>query len=411
MNAEIIAVGTELLLGNIVNTNARYLSQRLSEAGIDVYYQSVVGDNPARMEECFRQALGRADLLLMTGGLGPTQDDITKETASKLLGYSLEEHTESLQRMEEYFQKVNRPMTPNNRKQAMMPKGAMVLPNDCGTAPGCILEKEEKMVVLLPGPPSEMKAMYEGYVHPYLLKKTESVICSRTLRLFGIGESRAESLIADLIAKSDNPTIAPYAKECEVHLRLTAKAKNEAEAEQMLDQTEQKVAEVLGEYCYGYDEDTLQTVAVRALQEAGCTVAVAESCTGGLIAKMITEVSGASEVFTHGFVTYANEAKEQLLGVDRQVLDHLGAVSDLTAMQMCRGAKEVSGADYALSVTGIAGPGGGTPKKPVGLVYVGLATPKGVRCKKLQLSGSRDKIRTHTAMHALWMLLEALSEK
>lgn len=292
-----------------------------------------------------------------------------------------------------------------------MPKGAVVLKNDCGTAPGCMMERDGKMMILLPGPPMEMKAMYDGYVRPLLLQKSDSVISSRTMRLFGIGESKAESLIADLIRESDNPTIAPYAKMCEVHLRLTAKGKNEAEAEQMLNEAEEKVSRILGQYCYGYDEDDLETVAVHTLMEKKKTLAVAESCTGGMIAKMITEVAGSSQVFTHGFVTYANEAKEQLLGVDKRVLEQLGAVSDLTAIQMCRGARKVSGADYALSVTGIAGPGGGTAKKPVGLVYIGLATPKGVRCKKLQLSGSRDKIRTQTAMNALYLLIEELKYK
>lgn len=410
MNAEIIAVGTELLLGNIVNTNAQYLSERLSEAGIDVYYQSVVGDNPHRLKECLQQGLKRADLLIITGGLGPTQDDLTKETAAELMGVPLELHQPSLERMKAYFQAVNRPMTPNNKKQAMMPKGAVVLKNDCGTAPGCMMERDGKMMILLPGPPMEMKAMYDGYVRPLLLQKSDSVISSRTMRLFGIGESKAESLIADLIRESDNPTIAPYAKMCEVHLRLTAKGKNEAEAEKMLNEAEEKVSRILGQYCYGYDEDDLETVAVHTLMEKKKTLAVAESCTGGMIAKMITEVAGSSQVFTHGFVTYANEAKEQLLGVEKRVLDNLGAVSDLTAIQMCRGARKVSGADYALSVTGIAGPGGGTAKKPVGLVYIGLATPNGVRCKKLQLSGSRDKIRTQTAMNALSMLIEELQK-
>ncbi|MDY4977238.1 MAG: competence/damage-inducible protein A [Clostridia bacterium] len=410
MNAEIIAVGTELLLGNIVNTNAQYLSERLSEAGIDVFYQSVVGDNPERLKTCLRQGLERADLLLVTGGLGPTQDDLTKETAAELMGFSLELHQPSLDRMKAYFQAVGRPMTANNEKQAMMPKGCIVLKNDCGTAPGCIMEREGKTVILLPGPPVEMKAMYDGYVRPYLVNKTDCLICSRTMRLFGIGESRAEEMIAQLIRDSQNPTIAPYAKLCEVHLRLTAKAKTEEEAEGMLDEIEEKVGAVLGQYCYGYDEDDLQTVAVHALQDCGKTLALAESCTGGMLAKMITDVPGSSEVFTHGFVTYANQAKEQLLGVDHRVLTHLGAVSDLTAVQMCRGARGASGADFALSVTGIAGPGGGSKKKPVGLVYIGLASERGVRCKKLQLSGSRDKIRTQTAMNALWMLIEELKE-
>lgn len=410
MNAEIIAVGTELLLGNIVNTNAQYLSERLSEAGIDVFYQSVVGDNPNRLRSCLEQALSRADLLVVTGGLGPTQDDLTKETAAELMQLPLVLHQPSLDRMKAYFQAVGRPMTPNNEKQAMLPQGSLVLKNDCGTAPGCIMERGDQAVILLPGPPIEMKTMYDGYVRPYLMRKTDSIICSRTLRLFGIGESRAEHLIADLIRESKNPTIAPYAKLCEVHLRLTAKAHTEEQAERMLDQAEEQVNARLGEYCYGYDEDDLQTVAVQALQDRGLRLSLAESCTGGMIAKMITEVPGSSRVFTHGFVTYANEAKKELLGVRERVLKHLGAVSDLTALQMCRGAREASGADYALSVTGIAGPGGGSEKKPVGLVYVGLATPQGVRCKKLQLSGSREKIRTQTAMNALWMLLEELKK-
>lgn len=411
MTAEIIAVGTELLLGNILNTNAKYLSEQLSEVGIDVYYQSVVGDNPERLKACLKQSLDRADLLMITGGLGPTQDDLTKETAAELMGFSLTFHEPSLERMRTYFQAVNRPMTPNNKKQAMMPDGAMILQNDCGTAPGCIMEKNGKTVILLPGPPIEMEMMYQRSVCPYLLQKSNSVIHSRTMRLFGIGESKAESMIADLMFQSQNPTIAPYAKLGEVHLRLTAKASDEATAEQMLNQTEEAVSERLGEYCYGYDDDDLQTVAVQLLKEQGKTLAVAESCTGGLIAKMLTEVPGASAVFTHGFVTYANQAKEQMLGVKSTALKQFGAVSDITALQMCRGAKRRSGADYALSVTGIAGPGGGTEQKPVGLVYLGIASSEGIRCKKLQLSGSRDKIRTLTAMTALKLLIDTVKQK
>lgn len=410
MKAEILAVGTELLLGNIVNTNAQYLSRELSSLGMDVYYQSVVGDNPGRLRDWVKGCLDRTDVLILTGGLGPTGDDLTKETVCDCLGESLFLHEESLKRMQQYFQKIGREMTENNKKQAMLPKNAVVLPNDCGTAPGCLLDKKGKIVILLPGPPYEMEMMFERYAKPYLLKKADAVIQSRILRLFGIGESKAETLLKPLMEGSENPTLAPYAKSCEVHLRLTAKAENADKAQDMLDQLEQKVRDVVGEYVYGYEDQALQQVVISTLQKAGKTLSCAESCTGGLLAQLLTEVPGASEVFGFGFVTYANEAKQSLLQVPSEVLETYGAVSEPTALAMCRGARAAAGSDLAVSITGIAGPGGGSEEKPVGLVYIGLATEKGAYCKKLQLAGSRERIRLHTAMHALSMVLQELQK-
>ncbi len=409
MNAEIVAVGTELLLGNILNTNAQYLSCALSELGIDVYYQSVVGDNPARLASAVELSLSRADMVVITGGLGPTQDDLTKETVAQFMEKKLILHQPSLDKMKEYFAAIGREMTPNNEKQAMLPENAVVLPNDCGTAPGCILEKDGKTAILLPGPPVEMETMYQNYVRPYLAERADSTIRSRTLRLFGIGESKAESMIQDLMEQSQNPTVAPYAKLCEVHLRLTAKAEDQKRAEEMLDTLEGQVREILGEYVYGYDGDDLQTVACRLLREKGLTVSFAESCTGGLLAKMLTDVAGSSDVFGYGFVTYANRAKTELVNVPPELLRRFGAVSEPVAVAMSRGARRAAASDVALSVTGIAGPGGGSEEKPVGLVYIGLSTPDGTICKRFQFSGSRDKIRTQTAMNALSMLVRYLS--
>ena len=408
MNAEIIAVGTELLLGDIVNTNAQFLSRELSALGMNVFYVTVVGDNVERLKSCIDIASNRADVLFFTGGLGPTDDDLTKETVCEYFGKKLVCHEESLARMKRYFREINRKMTQNNLKQVDMPEDGIVLPNDHGTAPGCIITKDNLTAVLMPGPPFEMQPMFLNYVKPYFQKQTSEIIQSRTLRLFGIGESQAANDLKEILVSQTNPTIAPYAKMGEVHFRITAKATKESETKKMIDTMEKKVRDVLGEYIYGYDEDTLESVMLNQLKERNMTIATAESCTGGLVSQRITALSGASDVFRYGVVTYSNEAKIRLLDVDEQVIKRYGAVSHQTAVEMAYGIRRVSGSNIGISVTGIAGPTGGSKEKPVGLVYIGLSTKNGTVCKKLTLNGSRDNIRQLTAMNVFSMVLNYL---
>lgn len=402
LNAEIIAVGTELLMGQITNTNARYLSERLAGLGISVLYHTVVGDNAERLRCAAEQAKRRCDIVIFTGGLGPTDDDLTKETVASVWNKTLELHAPSLEAMKAYVKGWDREMPKNNIKQAYLPAGGEVIPNHNGTAPGCIIEDGGKTAVLLPGPPSEMKPMFDETVIPYLRGKTEASLYSRVLRLFGIGESAAALKIDGLIKNQTNPTIAPYAKEGEVTFRITALAKSKAEAEALLRPTAERMYEEFGDYIYAEGDDcSMAEVVVRLLKEKGKTLATAESCTGGMIGEQLTSVAGASEVYGFGFVTYANEAKERLLGVKHETLAAHGAVSPETACEMAAGARKVSGADIAVAVTGIAGPGGGTKEKPVGLVYVGISTAAGTRAEKLQLSGSRQRIRIRTCLSAL----------
>lgn len=404
LTAEIIAVGTELLMGQIVNTDAQFLAEKLTELGISVLHQTVVGDNAARLRAAAEQALGRVDLVIFTGGLGPTADDLTKETVAALMGAELELHQPSLDKMKSYVKGWDRAMPANNLKQAYLPKAGdgIIVPNNNGTAPGCIFEKDGKIAVLLPGPPSEMKPMFCETVAPYLREKSGAALYSRVLRIFGIGESAAAERIDDLIKNQTNPTIAPYAKEGEVTFRLTAMAPTPQAAESLLAPTVERMYREFGDCIYAEGDDaTLAGTVVELLRQKHKTLATAESCTGGMIGQAITDIPGASEVYGFGFITYANEAKEKILGVRHETLAAHGAVSPETAAEMAAGAKRVSGADVAVAVTGIAGPGGGTPEKPVGLVYVGVASDKGVRTLKLSLSGNRQRIRRRTVLSAL----------
>lgn len=414
MNAEILCIGTEVLIGDIVNTNAAYLGKRLSEAGFNVYYHTVCGDNPARMTECMRLALSRSDFVFITGGLGPTYDDITKEVAAKLFGLPLVEHPEILERLQAYFASRGRVMTDNNRKQALLPQGAHIFENRFGTADGLAVTDGKKTLILMPGPPREMRPMLENEVLPYLAAKSDHVLVSSNVNIFGMGESAVESALADFMKTSENPTVAPYIGEGEVRLRVSARAENAKKARELIAPTVEKIRATLGNAVYGVDAPSLESVLVEKLKAAHKTVAFAESCTGGLIAKRMTDVPGASEVFGFGFVTYANEAKMKLLGVSPETLEAHGAVSPETACEMARGAKRVSGADIAVSVTGIAGPTGGTPEKPVGLVYMGVASDSGVQTHKLMLGGhaSSDRafIRTLTANHAFKAVLDLLAD-
>lgn len=406
MTVEILAVGTELLLGDIVNTNAQYLASRLALMGFSVLHQTVVGDNPGRLSEAIRQALSRSDILVTTGGLGPTGDDITRETVASVLGLDLVLDEKSLRDMEGYFQKSGRTMSENNKKQVMLPCGCTVLKNDWGTAPGCAVEKDGKTVIMLPGPPREMKPIFEQRVVSYLAKYSDGVIESINLRVFGIAESKVEEMLSDLM-QGANPTLAPYAKEGEVLLRVTARAETAEKALTLCRPLAEQVKNRLGDSVYGENVESLQQVVVAKLREKGLKIGLAESCTGGLVAKRITDISGSSEIFDCGVVSYANQIKHRLLGVRDETLNQYGAVSRQTAEEMARGIRRLSGADIGVGITGIAGPGGGTEEKPVGLVYVGVCDSKTCTVKKLLLGhggGERELVRYLASSNALDMV-------
>lgn len=401
-NAELISVGTELLLGNILNTDAQFLSRELSALGMNVFYQTVVGDNPERLRKAVDIAKGRADIIITTGGLGPTCDDLTKQTLAEAFGKQLVFHAESAARIKDYFEQNlhGAPMPENNLQQAMLPEECVILQNDWGTAPGCIFEAGGCHVVMLPGPPRECQPMFYAHVAPYLRKLSEDTIRSRTLKLFGMGESAVEALLRDRMNALENPTLAPYAKTGEVELRITAKAASEDEAERLIDPVEREVRAILGDLVYGVNVGSLEEVVLALLKEKGLTLSCAESCTGGLIAKRITDLPGASAAFKGGAVTYCNEAKHALLGVSETLLAEKGAVCAEVAKAMAEGARAVFGSDLAVSTTGVAGPDSDERGNPVGLVYVALATPSGTTCRELHLGQSRDRVRTTAAHHA-----------
>lgn len=390
MNAEIISVGTELLLGQVVNLDAVIVAKELSALGINLLYYAVVGDNPERLESAVKTALDRSDLLIMTGGLGPTADDLTKEITAASAGKKLVLHEESLQRLKSYFS--NLPISENQIKQAMLPEGCTVFNNNNGTAPGCGFKAETGcVVVMLPGPPSELTPMLTESVVPYLKHDQDSVIVSHNVHVFGRGEAMVAEMMADLTENS-NPTVAPYAKEGEMFLRVTAKAEDKAQADKLCEPVIEEIQTRLGEFVYGVDIETLEEVVVKRLREQNKTIAFAESCTGGLLAKRLTDVSGSSGVFDMSFVTYANSAKEALLGVPHDILEAHGAVSEETARAMAEGVVKASGADIGVGVTGIAGPQGGTEAKPVGLIYIALSDGKRTWvAKRLPMGRSKNR--------------------
>lgn len=414
MNAEILCVGTELLLGDIVNTNAAFLSRELAACGIGCYYQAVVGDNPSRLRESLDTSLSRSDIVITTGGLGPTYDDLTKETVAGYFGLPMELHQPSLDNLTAVFQRFGRPMTENNKKQAYMPKGATVFPNDRGTAPGLAVQAGGKTVILLPGPPREMTAMFTQQVKPFLMQQSGQTFLSQAVHFFGIGESALEQELHEFMQSHTNPTIAPYAKEGEVQLRVTACAATTEQAGALIQPVVQELQARYAQYIYGVDVGTLQNALVQTLRQKNLTIATAESCTGGLVSKRITEIPGASQVFGCGMCTYANAIKESLLGVSAETLQQHGAVSAQTAKEMARGVRQCAGADIGLAVTGIAGPDGGTAEKPVGLVYIAAATQNGETVNELRLSrsygGEREYIRAYAASHALHLALRAAQE-
>lgn len=411
MKAELICVGTELLMGQILNTNAQFISRRLADMGVDVYVETTVGDNAGRLEESMRASLARADVVITTGGLGPTMDDLTKETAAKLMGKSLAYDEASLHALKRRFFEMHREMTPNNLKQAMFPPDARILPNPMGTAPGCIMEAGGKAIILLPGPPREMEPMFEHHVRPYLEARSGAVLHSRVLRIFGMGESSVEHTLRAMMEEQKNPTLALYAKTGEVTLRITAKCASAQEGEAMLAPVLAAVQKRLGNVVYSTDDEELHEVCIRRLLARGETLSVAESCTGGMLASRIVDVAGCSACFLQGVVAYSNEAKAARLGVRDETLRRCGAVSEETAREMAEGMRKSAQSDYALATTGIAGPEGGTEEKPVGLVYVALSTKDGTKVQELRLGGKRDRIRAVATLHALDMLRRELEKE
>ena len=393
MKAEIITVGTEILLGDILNTNCRYLSRELAAMGIEMYYQITVGDNEERLLKTLDESLNRSDIVICTGGLGPTEDDITKEVCAKYFGYELELHKPSLDAMIERFKHMNRVPTKNNEKQAYFPKEAYILKNDNGTAPGCIMEKEGKMIVVLPGPPKEMESMFENYVKPYLSKLTDDVIESEVLRIIGVGESKVENDILDIIDSQTNPTIATYAKGYECTLRITAKAKSVEEAKELIKPMSDEMKRRFGQSLYATGETSIEEVVAKMLVENNLKIAVAESCTGGMVSASLINYPGISSVFMEGCVTYSNEAKMKSLGVKKETLDVYGAVSPECAKEMASGVAARYNTNVGIATTGIAGPGGGTDEKPVGLVYFGIYINGKVITKKYVFNGDRQGIR------------------
>ena len=411
---ELLAVGTELLLGNILNTNARDLSQLLSGLGLNVYHHTVVGDNPARLTQAVAIAKGRADILITTGGLGPTCDDLTKKVVAGAFGLPLEFHPECEQSIRDYFAKSGRTMTANNLQQAYLPKGCTVLENRWGTAPGCAFCVDGVHVVMLPGPPRECLPMFREEVTPYLAQLTQGVIHSRTLRIFGLGESGVEQLLRDKMNTLQNPTLAPYAKEGEVELRITAKADSEAAARAMIAPVEADLRGEFGPLIYGADVDSLEQVVVEQLLRQEKTLATAESCTGGLIAKRITDIPGSSAVFEMGAVTYSNRIKHERIQVPQELLEKYGAVSEPVARAMAEGVRRAAGSSLGIGVTGIAGPGGGSKEKPVGLVYLALSDGQQTWVTKMPGGGrigSRTYYRNRAASTALDMVRRYLEGK
>ena len=404
MNCELISVGTEILLGDIVNTNAQFLSRELAQLGINVLFQCTVGDNRKRLLSALKEALERSDMLLLTGGLGPTPDDMTKEVCAEFFEKELILHEPSLKKIEDFFSLKNITMPESNKKQALIPEDAIILENENGTAPGCIMEKDGKAIIILPGPPKEMIPMFLDGVRPYLKKLSHETIVSHNIRTFGIGESAMTEKVTDLL-DSTNPTVAPYAKNGEALLRVTAKAESEKEAEKLLSPLVNEIAARLGSYIYGIDVASVEEAAVKLLKEKNLTVAFAESCTGGLCAKRVTDISGASSVFHCGVVSYSNEIKHKVLGVKKESLDRYGAVSGIVAAEMALGVKHLSDATFGVAITGMAGPTSDDPEIPVGTIYIAVTDGDTLYLKKLQTGHSskdcRDYNRIVSASNAL----------
>lgn len=411
MVVELISVGTELLLGNIVNTNAAYLSEKCAQLGLSCYFQTVVGDNEERLTYALNSAMERSDIVILSGGLGPTEDDLTKEVAAKVCGRELKMHEPSRKALKSYFAQRGIELTENNWKQALIPEGAIVLENHNGTAPGVIIETENTKVILLPGPPNELYPMFENSVAPYLEKLTDKVICSQSVKICGIGESKAEEMVKDLIDAQTNPTIATYAKTGEVHIRVTAGAEDKKAAAKLIKPVVKELKSRFGKNVYTTEENvTLEKAIVDLLQANNLTVTCAESCTGGLLSARLINVSGVSDVYKSGMVTYSNKAKKRFLGVKKSTLDKHSAVSAKTATEMAKGAALLAKADVSVAVTGIAGPEGGTKEKPVGLVYIACSVKETVTVKEYHFKGNRGKIRESAVAAAMTLMRDCILE-
>ena len=397
-----------MLLGDILNSNAQFLSRELAALGVGVYYQTCVGDNADRLRSAYEIAFSRADIVITTGGLGPTEDDLTKEVAALYFGLDLVTHEESLARIVDMFSSQGFKMTESNKKQALIPQGAQVLVNDNGTAPGVLLEHSGKLMIMMPGPPNELIPMFQNVVAPELAKRSGQTFTSTVLRLCGIGESAAEARIKDLIESQTNPTIAPYAKTFEVHFRLTAAAATRDEALAMIAPLKDELRQRFGRDIYAEDATTLEATAIGLLAERGLKLATAESCTGGMLAARIVDNPGASEVLVDGTVAYSNEAKIARLGVKPETIQQFGAVSKECAIEMAEGAARTSGADIGLSITGVAGPGGGSDEKPVGRVYIAVYAFGESKAIDLNVKGDRAKVRGRSTAVALDFLRRTL---
>lgn len=409
MIVELISVGTELLLGNIVNTNAQYLAEKCALLGLSMYRQLTVGDNKERLSADISTALDRSNIVILTGGLGPTEDDLTKEVCAEVMGVPLVEDPHTRKRIEAYFKNnIYKVIPDNNWKQAIIPEGARVLDNDNGTAPGLIMEKNGKTAILLPGPPNELKPLFMNHVYPYLQSLQPEVIRSQMIKICGHGESQVEDRLKDLIGRQTNPTIATYAKTAEVHLRVTARAKNDDEAKSLIKPVVKEIKSRFGDDIYTTkEEETLEMAVVRLLKKYELTVTTAESCTGGLIAGRIVNVPGASEVFREGFITYSNKSKRKLLDVSKSTLKKYGAVSEQTAKEMATGGVFATDSDVCIAVTGIAGPDA-EGEKPVGLVYIACYMKDKVKVEEYHFKGNRDKIREQSVVKALDLLRRSI---
>src|SRR5215210_7577049 len=405
-SAEIVTIGTEILLGDLVDTNSAYLGGRLAALGVSIYRHTTVGDNTERITAALREAASRADLVITTGGLGPTSDDLTNQCLGESAGREMVESSEARRHVDEMFRRFGREPTPLNYKQALFPEGSKLIPNPVGTAMGAMLELDGALVATFPGVPGEMRTMFEDTLEPLIRERSEGAIVSRTLWFTGIGESALAEQVQDLLDASD-PTVAPLAGQGKVRLRITTRANTREEAEKKINPVAEEILARLGDYYFGEDDETLESALGRLLTERGATLALAESCTGGLLAKRLTDRGGSSAFFIEGLVTYSNESKARLLGVPEALLVEHGAVSEPVAGAMAEGVRKVAGTDYGLSVTGVAGPDGGSEEKPVGLVFVGISDAEGTEVERLDLSAwrrSREAIRERSANRAFDIL-------
>jgi len=412
MIVEIVSTGSELLLGQIVNTNAPYLARQLNEIGYDAVYQTTVGDNRRRMASVLAIALERADIVITSGGLGPTLGDITKEVTAELLGRPMYLHEESVAHIKGFFERRHLTMTQNNLRQAMMPEGAIIVENHRGTAPGVIIEHESKTIIHLPGPPMELEYMFENGILPYFANRfgSQGLIVSKVLRTFGLGESALEERIHDYILAQSNPTLALLARSGEIHVRLTAKGETAEIAHRLIGELEPKIRERIGEFIFGTNEQALEQVVGEDLTAKKYTLAIAESCTGGAVSARLTDIPGSSAYLMGSVVSYSNKVKTDFVGVPEPVLQAKGAVSEETARAMAEGIRERVGTDIGVGVTGIAGPGGGTVEKPVGLVYIAVAGPKGTVVEEERFTGQRSGIKTRTVNATLDLIRRYLQK-